>query len=105
MIAISCSGTTVTTVELARIARESGVKVVAVTAVPDSPLAGLAHHLIVVPVTAGGVKRRYRYVMGPYNNTLFEEAMLLYFDAMVFSMLTRRGIPKRRLHQRHTNLQ
>ena len=105
MIAISCSGTTVTTVELARIARESGVKVVAVTAVPDSPLAGLAHHLIVVPVTAGGVKRRYRYVLGPYNNTLFEEAMLLYFDAMVFSMLTRRGIPKRRLHQRHTNLQ
>ena len=105
MISISCSGTTVTTVELSRIARDAKAKVAAVTAVSDSPLAELADHIVLVPVTGRDVKRRYGYVLGPHNNTLFEEAMLLYFDAMVYSMLAREGISKSRVRQRHTNLQ
>ena len=105
MIAVSCSGTTVTTVEMARIARESGAQIAAVTAVADSPLADAAHHLVLVPVTERDVKKRYRYVLGPHNNTLFEEAMLLYFDALVYAMLGREGIPQKQLDERHTNLQ
>ncbi len=105
MIAVSCSGTTVTTVEFARISGESGATVVAVSARPRSPLTELAHHTILVPVTGKDVKKRYRYVLGPHNNTLFEEALFLYFDAMVHSLLAREGIPEKRLSQRHTNLQ
>jgi len=105
MAAVSCSGTTATTVQFARISRDSGAKVAAVTAAPDSPLAQVAHHVVLVPVTGKDVKKRYRYVLGPHNNTLFEEALLLYFDAMVYSMLTREGIPKHKLSRRHTNLQ
>jgi len=105
MIAVSCSGTTVTTVELARISDDSHAKVVAVTAVEDSPLARIADHLVLVPVTGRNVKERYRYVLGPHNNTLFEEALLLYFDALVYSMLRREGIPEGQLGERHTNLQ
>lgn len=105
MIAISCSGTTTSTVQFARISKDSGAKVAAVTAVPDAPLAELADHVLLVPVTGKDVKKRYRYVLGPYNNTLFEEALLLYFDAMVYSILERKGIPKRLLSLRHTNLE
>ena len=105
MVAISCSGTTSTTVQFARISRDSGAMVVAVTAAARSPLARAAHHVIVVPVTVEGVKQRYRYVLGPHSNTLFEEALLLYFDAMVYSMLVREGISKEHLSRRHTNLQ
>jgi D-arabinose 5-phosphate isomerase GutQ len=79
--------------------------VTAVTAVPDSPLAAVAHDLVLVPVTGKDVKKRYRYVLGPYNNTLFEEALLLYLDAMVYSILEGEGIPKRLLSERHTNLE
>lgn len=105
MIAISCSGTTTSTVQFARISKDSGAKVAAVTAVPDAPLAELADHVLLVPVTGKDVKKRYRYVLGPHNNTLFEEALLLYFDAMVYSILERKGIPKKLLSLRHTNLE
>ncbi|MHC4591223.1 MAG: SIS domain-containing protein [Planctomycetota bacterium] len=105
MVAISCSGTTTSTVQFSRISRESGADIAAITAVADSPLAKLAHHVVLVPVTGEDVKDRYRYVLGPHNNTLFEEALLLYFDAMVYSILEREGIPEQVLDDRHTNLE
>ena len=105
MIAISCSGTTKTTVQMAQISRDAKARVVAVTAVSDAALAQVADHVVVFPVTGHDVKKRYRYVLGAYNNTLFEEALLLYFDAMVYSMLEREGIPKQRLRRRHTKLE
>jgi 6-phospho-3-hexuloisomerase len=105
MIAISCSGTTTTTVQFARISHDAGARVAAVTAVPDSSLVKHADHVVVVPVTGEGVTQLYRYVLGPYNNTLFEQALLLYFDAMVYAILDREGIPKERLDELHTNLE
>ncbi|MGD2174003.1 MAG: SIS domain-containing protein [Candidatus Brocadiaceae bacterium] len=105
MVAVSCSGTTMTTVQMARIAHRSGAQVVAVTADPDSPLAATADHTILVPVTGEDLREGYRDVLGPYNNTLFEEAVLLYFDSMVYWALGREGIPERTLTQRHTNLE
>jgi len=105
MVAVSCSGTTMTTVQMGRIAQRSGARVSAVTADPDSPLAETADHVLVVPVTGKDVKRSYRDVMGPYNNTLFEETLLLYFDAVVQSVLGREGILERTLQERHTNLE
>ncbi len=105
MIAVSCSGRTVTTVELARISQNSGADVVAVTADPESPLAEISDHVILVPVQGTDVKQSYRYVIGPHNNTLFEEALLLYFDAVIQYMLSHEGIPPSRLQAMHTNLE
>jgi len=105
MIVISCSGTTMTTVQLARISHNVGAEIVAVTADPDSPLAAHADHCVVVPVAGKDVKESYRYVLGPYNNTLFEEAVLLFCDAMLYSILGREGIPEKLLDERHTNLE
>ncbi len=105
LIAISCSGTTVTTVELARISRDAGAQVAAITADAGSRVTAFSDHVLVMPVTGEDVKQSYRYVLGPYNNTLFEEAVLLYTDAILYSILEREGIPERLLDERHTNLQ
>jgi 6-phospho-3-hexuloisomerase len=105
MVAISCSGRTTTTVQFARISHESGAKVVAITAVADSELAAMADLVVLLPVTERDAKKSYRYVLGPYNNTLFEEALLIYLDAMIYSILEREGIPKDVLSRRHANLE
>ncbi|MFO8009144.1 MAG: 6-phospho-3-hexuloisomerase [Candidatus Brocadiia bacterium] len=105
LIAVSCSGTTMTTVQMARISGEAGATVVAVTADAESPLSRAADHVVVIPVTGEDVQRGYRSVIGPYNNTLFEEALLLYFDALVYAILERGGIPEDTIQQRHTNLE
>ncbi len=105
MVAVSCSGTTMTTVQMARIAHRSGAPVAALTADPDSPLAETADRTIVVPVSTRGLEREYRPVLGPYNNTLFEETLLLYFDAVIYSILGREGISEKVLSRRHTNLE
>lgn len=105
LVAISCSGITTTTVDLARTARESGAKVIAVTAIAESTLAGSADDAVVLPVTDEDIERRYKYGIGPCNNTLFEQALVLYFDSIVYSMIERKGISKKQISKRHTNLE
>jgi len=105
MVAISCSGTTATPLQLAKIARDAGAEIVAITAVPKSPITEFADHVMIVPVTERSVVQAYKYVLGPINNTLFEEAVFLFLDALVYSILEREGIPKKRLSERHTNLE
>jgi 6-phospho-3-hexuloisomerase len=105
LIAISCSGTTTTTVDLARIAGESGAKVVAVTAIDTSPLASVAEHIVLLPVTGKDLEKSYKYGIGPCNNTLFEQALAVYFDSLVYCVMEREDISKKQLSRRHTNLE
>lgn len=105
LIAISGSGTTRTTVEFARISRQAGAKVVVLTASREYDLAQLANEVVVVPANDEDIRKKCKYIVGPNNNTLFEEAMLLYTDALVYILLERKGIPKSIIDQRHTNLE
>ncbi len=105
LIAISCSGTTTTTVDLARIAGESGAKVVAVAAIGTSPLASVAKHIVLLSVTDKDLEKSYKYGIGPCNNTLFEQALAIYFDSLVYCVMEREDISKKQLSRRHTNLE
>ncbi len=105
LVAISCSGTTTTTVDLARIARESKAMVIAISAIAESALAGTADDAVVLPVTDKDIMRRYKYGIGPCNNTLFEQAMILYFDSIVYTIIERERISKAQMSKRHTNLE
>jgi 6-phospho-3-hexuloisomerase len=105
LIAISCSGTTTTTVDLARIAGESGANVVALTAIDTSPLALVAGYTLLLPVTDKDLEKSYKYGIGPCNNTLFEQALVMYFDSLVYCIMEREGISKKQLSRRHTNLE
>ena len=105
MIAISCSGTTVTTVELVKTSRNAGAEVAVVTALDKSPLAQLATHIVLIPSDNEDIKARCKYVVGPNNNTLFEETTLLYVDTLVYMLLQPKGISENIISQRHTNLE
>ena len=105
LIAISCSGTTVTTVELVKTSRNAGAQVAVVTALDGSPLAQLATHIVLIPSDNEDVKARCKYVVGPNNNTLFEETTFLYVDTLVYILLQRKGISENIISQRHTNLE
>ena len=105
LMAISCSGTTITTIELAKTSRNSGAKVAVITALNKSPLAELATHIVLIPSDNEDIKARCKYIIGPNNNTLFEETALLYVDALVYILLQRKGISEDVISQRHTNLE
>jgi len=104
-LGISCSGTTATTVQFARISKQTGAKVAVLTASVDSSLAKNADLVILIDANAESIRKQCKCVIGPQNNTLFEEAALLYCDLLVCVLLEKKGLPKDVIEQRHTNLQ
>jgi 6-phospho-3-hexuloisomerase len=105
LIAFSCKGTTKTVVEYARVSQGVGAKIAVVTAFEDSTLAELADEVVLVPSDDEDIRAVCRYPVGPNNNTLFEQAALLYVDALVYILMDRKGICKSIISQRHTNLE
>jgi 6-phospho-3-hexuloisomerase len=83
------------TLHLARLARDAGAEVLAVTARSDSTLAGLAHAVVEVPITA----------TEQFGGSLFDQAALLLLDAVVLGITA--GDPRvyADMMGRHTNLQ
>jgi 6-phospho 3-hexuloisomerase len=105
LIAISCRGATMTTVEFARISRQFGAKVAAITAFGNSTLAKLADKVVVIAANDENIRKKCKYIVGPTNNTLFEQAALLYIDALVHILLERKGVSINIINQRHANLE
>lgn len=105
LIAISCRGTTMTTVEFARVSRQIGAKVAAITAFGNSILAGLADKVIIIAANDENIRKKCKYIVGPSNNTLFEQAALLYVDALIHILLERKGISINIINQQHANLE
>jgi 6-phospho-3-hexuloisomerase len=105
LLAVSCSGETATTLRLMEAAAAARVKTAVVTARADSSLARAADHTVVLPAADPEVKRQYRHPVGPQNNTLFEEAALLYFDALAYALLEHAGLSPAALRRRHANLE
>ena len=105
LIAVSCSGDTRTTVELVKIAKSASAPVTVLTAIPDSNLAELADHTLIIPSNADDVRGMTSCVVGPMNNTLFEQAMLMYADALIWLLLDTKGSASSVIGQQHTNLE
>lgn len=101
MVAISCSGQTATTIQLAKVSKHTGAKVAVITGAQKSELSDLADEVILFK---NGLEN-CPYSVGPKNNTLFEQAVLLYIDALIYIILERKNIAKDIIVQRHTNLQ
>ena len=105
MIAISCSGNTRTTVEFVKISNQSGAKVAVLTAFVESTLAELANEVVLLPCADEDIREVCKYTVGPYNNMLFEQAALLYIDALVYLLLEKQGLSPDIITKRHTNLE
>jgi len=110
VIVISGSGTTITVVAQARVARSVGSKVVAVTSHPDSPLGELADDVVVVK---GRTKidqdfdYEKRAIEGEYDNaplgTMFELSVMVFLDSVIADLMQRLGIHEIDLKRRHAN--
>ena len=105
MIAISCSGKTATTTQFAKISAEAGAGIAVISTRAGSVLAKLADEIIILGSDEEEVLEHCEYAVGPGNNTLFEQATLLYIDALVYVLLERKGFSKDIIVHQHTNLE
>ncbi|MFJ8036568.1 SIS domain-containing protein [Streptomyces sp. NPDC096032] len=94
LVIISGSGETPVTVHLARLARDCGAHILAVTSHADSTLAGLAHTVVVPPIHTA-----------QFAGTLFEQSALLLLDALILDLTATTPQAYSQMRARHTNLQ
>ena len=103
LLVASGSGTTAGPVHAAEVAVKAGARVLALTALPGSTLAALAHGVIVIPAAAkqdhGGS------IYEQYAGALFEQSTLLIMDAMFQAMWRESGASAEELWKRHANLE
>lgn len=97
LVACSGSGTTQLTMYMARKARRIGARVLTLTAKPGSPLARGSRVVVVIP--AGAVRSRQP------ARSLFEQALLLFLDAVVLKLIETLRVRSRKIARRHANLE
>ena len=102
----SGSGTTGGPAGHARIAKHAGARVAAVTAAVESPLSQIAHIRIRLPAPTPKVHEP----KGPPPSvqplgSLFEQTMLVYFDALIIMLMEQMDVEEDTLLQRHTRLE
>ncbi|HXH33800.1 MAG TPA: 6-phospho-3-hexuloisomerase [Plantibacter sp.] len=103
LLVASGSGTTTGIVRAATTAVSVGAGVVAITTDGDSPLAQLATATIVIPAAQktdhGGT------VSQQYSGSLFEQALMLFGDALFHALWQSTGVSAEELWPRHANLE
>lgn len=113
LIVISGSGETTTPVNAAKIAKETGAKIIAITTYPNSTLGKLANSTVVIK---GRTKLRgekdfllrqikgEHYTLAPLG-TLFEVSVLIFLDGLVVEMMARMGKSEEDLRSRHATIE
>jgi len=113
LLAISGSGTTGVVVAAAEAAKRVGAKVIAITSFPDSPLAKLADHVVVVPgrtKTSEEVDYFSRQILGMHEplaplGTLFEIGAAVFLDSIIAELMHRLGKTEREMRARHATIE
>ncbi|MCX8204217.1 MAG: 6-phospho-3-hexuloisomerase [Candidatus Nezhaarchaeota archaeon] len=113
LIAISGSGTTGIVVAAAEAAKRVGAKVIAVTSFPDSPLAKIADHVVIVPGRAKVSEEAdyfSRQILGMHEplaplGTLFEVGTMMFLDSIIAELMHRLGKTEREMRARHATIE
>lgn len=100
----SGSGETKGLISMAEKAKEIGAEVVAVTITPDSTIGRLASYTVKLP---GSPKDQ---ASGSYSTiqpmaSLFEQTMLVFFDAVILRMMEKTGQTTKQMFGKHANLE
>ena len=103
LIAASGSGTTSIIVRAAQKSISAGATVVALSTNPTSPLAAFATHVIIIP--AAEKQDHDGEISIQYAGSLFEQFLLLLFDAVFQSLWKIDGTPAEELWKRHANME
>ncbi|WP_424991494.1 6-phospho-3-hexuloisomerase [Paenarthrobacter nitroguajacolicus] len=103
LLVASGSGTTSGIVKDAETAAGVGARIAAVTTNPSSPLAKLAHVVVMVP--AAQKTDHGSTVTRQYSGSLFEQALFLATEAVFQALWQSTGQPADQLWLRHANLE
>lgn len=98
------SGETKTLIPIAEKAKSLGGKVAAVTIAPESTIGKLADITVTLP---GQIKDQSE---GEYKTiqpmgSLFEQTMLLFYDALILRVMEEKGLDSDRMYGKHANLE
>ncbi|MBM6623529.1 6-phospho-3-hexuloisomerase [Micrococcaceae bacterium RIT802] len=103
LLVASGSGTTSGVVKSAETAAKAGARIAAFTTNPDSPLAGLADAVVVIP--AAQKTDHGSTVSHQYAGSLFEQVLFLATEAVFQSLWETTDEPAEKLWLRHANLE
>lgn len=103
LLVASGSGTTAGVVKSAETAAKAGARIAAFTTNPDSPLAGLADALVIIP--AAQKTDHGSSVSRQYSGSLFEQVLFLATEAIFQSLWDNTNEPAAQLWLRHANLE
>ena len=113
LVSISGSGRTRLVVAAAEVAKSVGVKVIAITTSPDSPLGKLADIVVRIPGrTKMAAEEDYisRQILGLHEplaplGTLFEDTLLIFLDGVIAELMDKLGVTEEELRNRHANIE
>lgn len=97
------SGETRTLVPIAKKAKELGGKIVAVTLSPNSSIGKIADLIVKLSGARKDLEDSYNTIQP--MGSLFEQTMLLFYDATILSLMEKRGLDSRKMYGKHANLE
>jgi 6-phospho-3-hexuloisomerase len=103
LLVASGSGTTSGVVKAAETAAKAGARIAAFTTNPDSPLAGLADAVVIIP--AAQKTDHGTSVSRQYAGSLFEQVLFVATEAIFQSLWDNDAQPAEELWLRHANLE
>ena len=113
LMAISGSGETSFIVSAARMAKQRGANVIAITSFPKSPLGNIADHVVLLSGrTELAEKRDYlsRQIVGDHEplapmGTLFELSCMVFLDSIIAELMHRLGKDEGTMLRRHATIE
>ncbi|XJZ28849.1 6-phospho-3-hexuloisomerase [Bacillota bacterium Lsc_1132] len=100
----SGSGETKTLVSIAEKAKSLGGIVAAVTIFPDSTIGKLADIIIKLPGSPKDQSESEYKTIQPMGS-LFEQTMLLFYDALILRFMEKKGLDSNKMYGKHANLE
>jgi 6-phospho-3-hexuloisomerase len=104
LIVCSSSGTTSITCHIAGLAKRLNAFIVVITAHPNSELSNYATLTIEIPAREIGQVLQSRYSV-QFRSTLFEQACLVYLDAVILTLVRLLNREEVEMQTRHANLE
>lgn len=101
----SGSGETESLIAVAEKSKKLGLHLLVVTGFSDSPLGSLAEQTVKISAPTPKSSRRSGFVSAQPMGSLFEQALLLYLDAVVMEIMDHEKLDGKTMFGRHANLE
>ncbi|RST74235.1 6-phospho-3-hexuloisomerase [Siminovitchia acidinfaciens] len=104
LIVGSGSGETKSLVSMAQKAKDIGASVALITIAPDSTIGRLADITIKIPAQVKSETSGEKVTIQPMGS-LFEQSLLLFFDAVILRFMNKKGLDSQTMYGKHANLE